>query len=395
MIGFPGRGPAEAGPREIYFDNNATTFPLPEVVNAVAEAMAGAYGNPSSLHNAGTRARAALRRAREQVASLLRAREEEVIFTSGTTEANNLVLLSLLHGRLKGFRLVTTSVEHSSILHAARHLETEGVPVTVLEVDRNGLIEPGALVEAIEPGRTLVSIQWANNETGVVQPIPELASAARAAGAVFHSDAAQAVGKVPVDLSQHSVDLISLTGHKIHGPLGIGAIVGPGVPNLHPLTFGGSQERSLRPGTENLPGIIGLGVALGIRASRFEDVARTTRDLRDRFEALLEAKDVVAGVNGREVERLPNTSNVLFSQVDGEALVIRLDLAGIRCSQSSACTNSRPEPSYVLRAMGLSESEAYASIRFGFSEMNTVEEIDLAAGMIEALHTSLLRFAVA
>lgn len=395
MIEFPGRSPAEAGPQEIYFDNNATTFPLPEVVEAVAEAMAGAYGNPSSLHRAGNRARTALRRAREQVASLLSAREDEVIFTSGTTEANNLVLLSLLRGSLKGFRLVTTNVEHSSILQAARHLETEGVPITVLEVDGNGLVDRKALVEAIEPRRTLVSIQWANNETGVVQPIPELAAAAHAAGAVFHSDAAQAVGKIPLDLSQHPVDLISVTGHKVHGPLGVGALVGPGVTRVHPLTFGGSQERSLRPGTENLAGIIGLGVALEIRAARFEVVARTTRNLRDRFEALLEAKGVVAGVNGRAVERLPNTSNIRFSEVDGEALVIRVDLAGIRCSQSSACTNSKPEPSYVLRAMGLSESEAYASVRFGFSELNTVEEVDHATGMIEALHNSLLRFAVA
>lgn len=380
--------------RAIYLDNNATTQPLPEVIEAVAEAMSLGPTNPSSLHDAGRHARNALAQARAQAAVMVGADESDVIFTSGATEANNIVLLSLL-GRLSGHRLVTSVVEHSSIIETAGFLERQGVPVTLLPVDENGLISEHGLAGAIVPGKTLVSIQWANNETGVIQPIKRLASIARAKEAIFHTDAVQAVGKIPISLSDLPVDLLSISGHKLHGPMGVGALVGPGLRHLSPLMHGGPQENHLRPGTENVPGIVGLARALQIRSTRMTEVADTTCRLRDRLESLIASASLLASVNGSSAPRLPNTTNLRFKGVDGEALTIRLDQEGVRCSQSSACTNQKPEPSYVLRAMGLTESEAYSSIRFGFSELNTAAEVDLAVETITQIHEALSRFAVA
>jgi len=390
------RRPSSAFPgREIYLDNNATTKPLPSVITAMAHAMADGYGNASSVHAAGERARRLLRLAREQVAKTLSASASEVVFTSGATEANNLALLGCFEGNDALHRLITTHVEHSSVLAAAEHLSRRGVEITLLPVDTNGLIDPEAMVRAIKPGCTLVSIQWASNETGVLQPIPMLAAAARNAGAVFHTDAVQAVGKVPVDVGKSSVDLMSLSAHKLHGPLGVGALVGPGVHRLAPRLLGGAQEGGQRAGTENIPAIVGLATALEVRREHFDAITAMTRGLRDDFEARLVARGLVASINGGAVERLPNTCNVRLADVDGEALMIRLDQLGIRCSQSSACTNHRPEPSYVLRAMGLTEAEAYSSVRFGFSELNTPEEVEIAFDAISEVHASLVAFALA
>ena len=380
---------------EIYFDNNATTQALPEVIESVARAMADGYGNPSSVHSAGGRARALIQEAREHVAALLRTSPADVVFTSGATEANNLVLQSLLGQDFAGYRLVTSSVEHSSVLATADYLRSRGVEVVVLSVDGHGLVDPEVMVRAIEPGRTLVSIQWASNETGAIQPIEELAERARAAGALVHTDAVQAVGKISTNLATLPIDFLSLSGHKLHGPLGAGALVGPGVRRLQPLAYGGSQEGSLRPGTENVPAIVGLGRAFELRAHRFTLVSEQTKRLRERFESRLIEKGLVAGINSGGAPRLPNTSNVRFAGIDGEALTIRLDQVGVCCSQSSACTNQKPEPSYVLRAMGLSETEAYSSIRFGFSEMNTLAEVETVVESIATIHASLARFAVA
>lgn len=395
-MGTSPRTPLASGGRpEIYFDNNSTTRALPEVIDAVAQAMADRYGNASSVHSAGERARAQIRKAREQVADLLGATAEDVVFTSGATEANNIVLQSLLAGEFAGYRLVTSSVEHSSVLAAADYLRSMGTKVTVLPVDADGVVDPEAVSAAIDPGRTLVSIQWANNETGVLQPIGSIARNARAMGALVHTDAVQAVGKAPIDLASLPIDFMSLSGHKLHGPSGVGALVGSGIRRLQPLVYGGSQENALRPGTENVPGIVGLGCALEMRAMRFGLVAEQTRKLRECFESTLTARGLVANVNAGGARRLPNTSNVRFADVDGEALTIRLDQVGVRCSQSSACTNQKPEPSYVLRAMGLSETEAYASVRFGFSELNTIDEVEAAVESIATIHASLSQFAVA
>jgi len=380
--------------REIYLDNNATTRPLPEVIEAVAKAMGVGPTNASSLHSAGRLARNALAQARAQTAAMVGAEESDVIFTSGATEANNIVLQSLL-GRLEGHRLVTSVVEHSSIIETAAFLEGRGVPVTLLPVDENGLISEHDLAEAIVTAKTLVSIQWANNETGVIQPIERLAGVARAQGAIFHTDAVQAVGKIPISLSHVPVDLLSLSGHKLHGPMGVGALVGPGLRHISPLMHGGPQEKKLRAGTENVPGIVGLARALQIRSTRMNEIADATVKLRDGLERSLTSAGLLAGVSGSAAPRLPNTTNLQFEAVDGEALTIRLDQEGVRCSQSSACTNRKPEPSYVLRAMGLTESQAYSSIRFGFSEFNTAAEVDVAVETITSIHEALSRFAVA
>lgn len=382
--------------REIYLDNNATTAVLPEVVDAVARAMRDGYGNPSSVHSAGTRSRSLLRQAREQVAEVVCAADPaNVVFTSGATEANNLVLQSLLAGPMKGYRLVTTAVEHSSVLAVAEVLERSGCEVIVLPVDADGLVCVDALEEATAPGRTLVSVQWANSETGVIQPITRLVERSHLAGALFHTDAVQAIGKTRVDLEAVPADFLSLSGHKLHGPLGVGAIVVKNKKLLAPLVYGGSQENSLRPGTENVPGIVGLGIALSLRHGRFDAVDASTLRMRDFFESRLAQRGLVRMFNGSRANRLPNTSNVQFRDIDGEALAIRLDQMSVRCSQSSACTNHRPEPSYVLRAMGLTESEAYASVRFGFSELNTTMEVNRAIEAITSIHASLTRFAVA
>ena len=381
--------------REVYLDNNATTRVLPEVAEAVTRAMLDGAGNPSSVHLAGGQARAKLREAREQVAMLVSADPAEVVFTSGASEANNLVIQSLLGGPIDGYRLVTTAVEHSSVLAPARHVEQQGREVVVLPVDVDGQVSAAALAAAVVPGRTLVSVQWANNETGVVQPVQRLAELARGLGALFHTDAVQAVGKVSVDLEAVPVDFLSLSGHKLHGPLGVGALVVRDRSLLRPLAFGGDQEGSLRPGTENVPGIVGLGVALALRDQRFDAVAQATREMRDAFERKLAQRGVVRSVNGYRAERLPNTSNIQFLDMDGEALAVRLDQAGVRCSQSSACTNHRPEPSYVLRAMGLTERQAYASVRFAFSEKNDLSDVESAVASVSSVHASLLPFAVA
>ena len=380
---------------EVYLDNNATTRLLPEVAEAVVRAMRDGRGNPSSLHAGGAQARRRLRLAREQVASLVSAHPAAIVFTGGATEANNLVLQSLLGGAMAGNRLVTTEVEHSSVLAVAEALERRNREVVVLPVDSNGLVREEDMAGAVVPKRTLVSVQWANNETGVVQPIAQLATRARALGARFHTDAVQAVGKTPVDFDAVPLDFLSLSGHKLHGPLGVGAVVARDRRLLRPLMYGGEQEMALRPGTENIPAIVGFGVAMALRADRFEAVAATTREMRDAFESGLANRGLLHSVNGSGVPRLPNTSNVRFLDMDGEALVVRLDQAGVRCSQSSACTNQRPEPSYVLRAMGLSEHEAYASVRFAFSELNDMAGVKDALDAVSAIHAKLHRFAVA
>ena len=383
------------GRPEVYLDNNATTRVLPEVMEAVAQAMRDGCGNPSSVHAAGTRSRKRLWLAREQVAALVSTDPAAVVFTGGATEANNLALQSLLGGPMDGCRLVTTAVEHPSALAVADALARLDREVVVLPVDSKGLVCEEDMARAIAPERTLVSVQWANNETGVVQPIAQLATRARALGARFHTDAVQAVGKIPVDLNAVPVDFLSLSGHKLHGPLGAGALVARDRDLLRPLMFGGDQEAALRPGTENVPAIVGLGVALAHRADNFEAVATATRDMRDAFEAGLAKRGLVRAVNGSGAPRLPNTSNIHFLDMDGEALVVQLDQRGVRCSQSSACTNQRPEPSYVLRAMGLSERQAYASVRFAFSELNDMADVNDAIEAVSAVHAKLLPFAVA
>ena len=386
--------PGQRTDPEIYLDNNATTAPLPEVVHEMAACYRMGPLNPSSVHQAGARARRRLQEAREQTAAALGALPTQVLFTSGATEANHLVLRGLLAGSMKGFQLVTTAVEHSSILEAARRLEDWGVSVRILPVDRHGLIDLEELEGAIDPQRTLVSVQWANNETGVLQPLQSIAELCQARGAVLHSDAVQAVGKLPMDLSRIPVDFLSLSGHKLHGPVGSGVLFRRDPAALTPVLPGGGQESGIRPGTENLPAVVGLAVALEHRSERLHRIMADLGALRHRFETGLKEAGMVEAINGADAPRIPNTSSITFKGVDGEALLLRLDQEGVQCSQSSACTNRKPEPSYVLRAMGLSEDEAFRSVRFSFSEFNTKDEVDRALDTLNRLHSTLTRFHV-
>ena len=368
-------------PSEIYLDNNATTQALPEVRAAVLKAMGGAFGNPSSSHAAGDRAREQLRNARSSLASLLGCEPTSIVFTGGATEANNTVIRSFSG---PGKRIVSTAVEHSSALAALDRAEREGTEVVLLPVDRSGTVDPNDLREAIV-GETalisihLISIQWVNSETGVVQPVEEFGRICSEAGVPFHTDAAQAAGKLPVNLRELPVDFASIAGHKFHAPPGTGALYLRGSAGLRGLLDGGDQESGLRAGTENVPGIAGMGCAAGIRAGSLPETITKLGRLRDLFESEIRDRCAGVSVNGGSATRVCNTTNLLFDGVDGQALVARLDQRGIRCSQSSACTNHRPEPSHVLRAMGLTEEEAYASVRFSMSVLNSEEEVAAAA----------------
>ncbi len=366
-------------PSEVYLDNNATTPPLPEVRAAVLSAL-GAFGNPSSSHEAGERARGQLREARSSLASLLGCDPASIIFTSGATEANNTVIR---HFSGPGRRIVSTTAEHSSVLAALEGRAREGTEVVLLPVGRSGLIDPDDLRRAIAEETALVSVQWVNSETGVKQPVEVIGRWCAEAGIPFHTDAAQAVGKLPVSLGDLPIDYASIAGHKFHAPVGVGALyVRDGAP-LQGLLEGGAQESGLRAGTENVPGIAGMGCAARLRAGALEEAITRLWGLRDRLER--ETIDRCGGVtvNGDARTRVCNTTNLLFHGVDGEALVARLDQRGIRCSQSSACTNQRPEPSHVLRAMGLSEEEAYGSVRFSLSVLNDEEDVAAACATVE------------
>lgn len=375
--------------REIYLDNNATTRPLTEVRKAMLEVLGQEFGNPSSAHGAGDRGRARLHRARETTATLLGCHPDQIVFTSGGTEANCLALLSTLEADPRSGRLITTEVEHSSVLRSAEFLESRGIEVVYLPVDRTGLVDIEQLKTALVPRTRLVSIQWVNNETGVIQPMEEIARLCQERGVPLHTDAAQAVGKTPVDVGFLPVDFLSLTGHKLHAPPGVGALYCREPRRVKPRLHGGPQESGIRPGTENLPGIVGLGVAMALRHDRFQEVISRMQLLRDTFERGVLDGLADVEINGAVDRRVANTTNLHFRGLDGQALTARLDQLGIRCSQSSACTNQRPEPSYVLQAMGLSEAEAYASVRFSVSEETTEDEIRKAVEAVVELHQRL------
>lgn len=377
--------------REIYLDNNATTQPLPEVCKEVLRVLESRAGNPSSDHAAGKRAREIVEVARNAVARLIGAVESRVVFTSGATEANNMVIASAIR-RTRNARIVTTAVEHSSILGACEHFARAGGEIVLVPVQSNGQIELDALERALNAPTALVSVQWANSETGVIQPIENIGQICQRRGVLFHSDAAQAVGKLLIDISDIPVDLLSFSAHKFHGPAGAGSVYIRETALVEPLLYGGPQENRVRAGTENVLGIAGFGVAAAIRQLRFTDVETHLGALRDRFEHLIRKSVPDVVINGGDAARLYNTTNLRFIGVDGQALVARLDQLNIRCSQSSACTNQRPEPSYVLRAMGLSEQDAYSSVRFSFGVDNTAEEIDIATEIIREICQQLRNF---
>jgi cysteine desulfurase len=366
--------------RRVYMDANATTPVLPEVLEAMRPFWMEAFGNASSIHQPGQQARAAVERSRESVACMLGCRPAEVIFTSGGTESDNLALFGIL---APGDHLIASSIEHAAVLHAAQALARRGVEVTFLPSTPEGVVEPSALEVALRPNTKLVSVMLANNETGVIQPIRELVDRAHAAGALFHTDAVQAAGKLTLDVKALGCDMLSISGHKMYGPQGVGALFVRRNVRLRSIFFGGNHERGRRPGTENVAGIAGLGKAAELaREWLAKGEQQSLAALRERLEQGILAQVEEAGVNGAGAARVVNTSNLFFDHVEAEALVIALDLKGLAVSGGSACQSGATEPSHVLTAMGLIPARARASVRFSLSRLTTEDDVDYALAQI-------------
>lgn len=372
----------------IYLDHNATTPVEPAVLEAMLPFLSADFGNASSIHTFGQRARAAVETAREQVAALINARPQEIVFTSGGTESDNHAIFgvaSALAAWRPGVHVITSSIEHEAVLNSCQALEKSGVAVTYLPVSREGLLDPGELRAAIRHETVLITVMHANNELGTFQDIEVMAQVAREHNIVFHTDAVQAVGKIPIDVSRLPVDLLSISGHKLYAPKGVGALyIKSGTP-LRPLLYGGHHQRGFRPGTENVAGIVALGKAAELARARLSVDSARIAALRDRLEQELLACIPDCRVNGIGAgRRLPNTSNFTFAGIEGEAMVIALDLMGLACSTGAACSSGAVEPSHVLTAIGLSAAEARASLRFSLGRHTTAAEIDAALEIIPA-----------
>jgi len=398
--------------RRAYLDNNATTPLLPEVIEAMLPYFGERFGNASSIHHHGQETRAAVERARELVAKLLGCRASEIVFTSGGTEADNLAVFGVTR---VGDHIITSTIEHHAVLNACRHLEENGCEVTYVPVDGHGVVDPADVKRELRRNTKLISIMFANNETGVVQPVAEIGKIAAEADVYFHTDAVQAAGKIPVQVDEIKCDLLAISGHKLHAPQGVGALFVRKGTELEPVQYGGRHERSRRAGTENVAGIVGLGKAAELAIAGLEcgDDQRMSA-LRDRLETEL-LKIECSGVNGsvsknsRPIQawmagdggggapprldgakprlhtyppRVPNTTSIYFDGIEGEALVIALDLKGLSVSTGAACSSGAIEPSHVLLAMGLPPERARASIRFSLSKQNTAEDVEFAVGLV-------------
>jgi len=364
----------------IYLDNNATTPLLPDVFEAMRPYFGEQFGNASSIHHHGQQTRAAVEDARESVAALLGCRAAEIVFTSGGTEADNLAIAGLIAA---GDHVITSSIEHHAVLLSCRHLEEIGAEVTVLPVDGRGVIDPSDVGRALRPNTKLISVMMANNETGVLQPVEKIGAIAAEAGVCFHTDAVQAFGKVAIDVKRIGCQALSISGHKIHAPQGVGALYVQKGTKIHPLFYGGRHERSLRAGTENVAGIVGLGKAAQLAKQgldRGDD--KKMAAMRDRLQQGILSQVEEAGVNGSGAMRVPNTANIHFDHIDGEALVIALDLKGLAVSTGAACSSGAIEPSHVLLAMGLRRDQARASIRFSLGRQTANEDIDFALALV-------------
>jgi cysteine desulfurase len=366
--------------RRIYLDNNASMPVLPEVVEAMRPYFGEHFGNASSIHHHGQETRAAVERARNSVASLLGCRVQEIVFTSGGTEGDNLAISGLTG---EGDHVITSSIEHHAVLHACRHLEEMGCAVTWLPVDSRSLVDPDDVRRALRPNTKLISIMTANNETGVLQPVEDIGKIAAEADVYFHTDAVQAAGKVPIDVKNIGCDALSISGHKMHAPQGVGALYVRRGTHLQPLFYGGRHERSRRAGTENVPGIVALGKAAELAMQGFErGDDKKMSALRDRLQQGILAQVEEAAVNGEGAPRVPNTSNIYFDHIEGEAMVISLDLKGLAVSTGAACSSGAIEPSHVLTAMGLRADRARASIRFSLGKQNSDEDIDFTLALV-------------
>jgi cysteine desulfurase len=359
-----------------YFDNNATTRVDPAVFETIAPYYAELYGNPSSMHSFGGQVGRRIAEAREQIAALLRCQPSEIIFTSCGTEGDSTAVRSALEAQPEKRHIVSTRVEHPAVLNLVNHLMKRGYQVTLLGVDAQGMVDLDELRAALRDDTALVSIMYANNETGTLFPLPEIAEVVKSRGVLLHTDAVQAVGKIPVDLGALPVDFLVLSGHKLHAPKGVGAVfVRRGTP-FRPFLIGGHQEKGRRGGTENVPGIIGLGKACELSSVHMKDENTRVRALRDRLEQRLVEAVPETRLNGHPTARLPNTVSLSFKYVEGEAILLLLDQLQICASSGSACTSGSLEPSHVLRAMGVPFTFAHGSIRFSLSRFNTEEEVD-------------------
>ena len=368
--------------RHIYFDNNATTPLLPQVLAAMEPCFIEGFGNAGSIHQVGQRARAQVEAAREQVAALVGSRAAEIVFTSGGTEGDNLALLGLVTA---GDHVIVSAIEHHAVLASAQRLQELGVEVTIVGCDTNGVVYPESVGEALRANTKLVSVMTANNETGVLQPVAEIAAIAHRANALFHTDAVQAAGKVPINVEEIGCDLLTLAAHKMNGPQGVGLLYIRRGTLVQSRQLGGRHERGRRAGTENLAGIVGFGKAAELAMEWFRSGGVTQMTaLRDRLEQGICRNVPGASVNGGLAPRTPNTSNIAFPGVEGEGFVIAMDLQGVAVSTGAACSSGATEPSHVLVAMGLTE-QARGSIRFSLGKQNTAEEVDIVLDMVPAV----------
>ena len=374
----------------VYFDHNATTPVDRRVLEAMLPFFADEFGNASSIHSFGQRTRAAVERARESVAALVGARPAEIVFTSGGTESDNQAIFGVVAaapGRAGAGRkhVITTAIEHHAVLNACQALERRGVEVTYVPVSQQGRVDPEDIRHAIRPETVLITVMHANNELGTLQPIEEIGRIAAEADVYFHSDAVQSAGKLPLDVNRLGVDLLSISGHKLYAPKGVGALYIRKGTRLEPLLYGGHHERDRRPGTENVAGIVGLGKAAELAREELSDGATRVAAQRDRLEQALLEQVPQAWVNGSRDHRTPNTANITFPFVEGEALVIALDLKGLACSTGAACSSGTIEPSHVLTAIGLAPEDARASLRFSLGRDTSEEDVEFALATVPAV----------
>jgi len=375
----------------MYLDHNATTPLRPEVLDAMLPYLGKQFGNASSYYRLGREAKNALEQSRAVIARCIGAQPSEIVFTSGGTEADNLALRGAAHAlRKKGDHIITSAIEHHAVLRTCEDLQRDGFAVTYVLVDSNGRINPDDIKRQISRKTILISLMQVNNETGVIQPVDEVGKIAQESGVIFHTDAVQAAGKLPIDVTRHSVNLLSLSAHKLYGPKGIGALyVRRGTP-LRPVITGGHHEHNLRAGTENIPAIAGFAKALSLASEQMETTVHRIAVLRERLESQVMFRIADVQINGSGAPRVSNTSNMSFLSIDGESILLHLDLRGICASTGSACTTGTPEPSHVLTAMGVPASSAQGSIRFSLGKDNTEQEIDMVVDALAEI-TSQLR----
>jgi cysteine desulfurase len=375
--------------QHFYFDHNATTPVAPEVLETLVSCLGQVYGNASSIHHFGQAAKQRLEAARRQVASLIHANPTDLIFTSGGTEADNMAVLGVARAAgsaTRSVHVITSAIEHPAVLAACGQLEKEGVAVTRLRVSSLGVVDPDDVRAALRPETVLISVMHANNELGTIQPVAEIARIARTAGVCFHSDGVQALGKIPVDVDTLGADLYSMSGHKLYAPKGVGALWVRKGTRLAPIAFGGHHERDRRPGTENVPGVAAFGAAAELAGRSMANESERLMALRDRLESAVLDRIPGTGINGARWNRVPNTSNIYFDGIDGEALVIALDLRGFAVSTGAACSSGALAPSHVLTAIGLSADRARSSMRFSLGRSNDAAQVD---ALVEALGASV------